>query len=118
MTRGALHLFVPARSVPGQLETPARGLGGDVDVALPSRLNWLRAGVLGANDGIVSTAAIVLGMAGATAQRGPILLAGLIGLLAGSLSMAAGEYVSVSTQRDTERAMLVRVRQRLAGQPA
>ena len=117
MTRGTLHLFAPVRPNPDPRESPA-GLGVDPEIALPSRLNWLRAGVLGANDGIVSTAAIVLGMAGATPERGPILLAGLIGLLAGSLSMAAGEYVSVSTQRDTERAMLVRVRQRLVGQPA
>ena len=76
------------------------------DTGLASRLNWLRAGVLGANDGIVSTAAIVLGVAGATDERGPIILAGLVGLMAGAMSMAAGEYVSVSTQRDTERAVL------------
>lgn len=70
------------------------------------RLNWLRAGVLGANDGIVSTAAIVLGVAGATAQRSSILLAGVVGLLAGAMSMAVGEYVSVSAQRDAERSAL------------
>lgn len=73
--------------------------------------------MLGANDGIVSTAAIVLGMAGATSARGPILLAGLIGLAAGAMSMAAGEYVSVSTQRDTERAVLDVERQELAEEP-
>ena len=73
---------------------------------LGSRLNWLRAGVLGANDGIVSTAAIVLGVAGATDSRGSIVVAGLVGLVAGAMSMASGEYVSVSTQRDTERAAL------------
>ncbi len=70
------------------------------------RLNKLRAAVLGANDGIVSIAGLVVGVAGATNQRSPILTAGLAGLLAGGLSMAAGEYVSVSSQRDTEKAML------------
>ncbi|MFC5181151.1 VIT1/CCC1 transporter family protein [Actinomadura harenae] len=81
------------------------------------RLNWLRAGVLGANDGIVSTAGIVVGVAGATAQESTLLLAGLSGLLAGSLSMAAGEYVSVSTQRDTERAFLATERRELEDEP-
>ncbi|PRX44782.1 VIT1/CCC1 family predicted Fe2+/Mn2+ transporter [Prauserella shujinwangii] len=70
------------------------------------RLNWLRAGVLGANDGIVSVAGLVVGVAGATTDRTAILVAGVAGLVAGALSMAGGEYVSVSTQRDTERAML------------
>jgi len=70
------------------------------------RLNWLRAGVLGANDGIVSTAGIVMGVAGATSERTPVLVAGIAGLVAGALSMGAGEYVSVSTQRDSERSML------------
>jgi VIT1/CCC1 family predicted Fe2+/Mn2+ transporter len=87
------------------------------DAGLASRLNWLRAGVLGANDGIVSTAAIVLGVAGATDERGPIILAGLVGLMAGAMSMAAGEYVSVSTQRDTERAVLDIERRELAETP-
>ncbi|ACU98560.1 VIT1/CCC1 transporter family protein [Saccharomonospora viridis] len=70
------------------------------------KLNWLRAGVLGANDGIVSTAGLVVGVAGATADQHTILLAGLAGIAAGALSMAGGEYTSVSTQRDTERALL------------
>jgi VIT1/CCC1 family predicted Fe2+/Mn2+ transporter len=73
---------------------------------LSERLNWLRAGVLGANDGIVSTAGLVVGVAGATADRTTVLAAGVAGLVAGALSMAGGEYVSVSTQRDTERAAL------------
>ncbi|PSL55992.1 VIT1/CCC1 family predicted Fe2+/Mn2+ transporter [Saccharothrix carnea] len=73
---------------------------------LSGRLNRLRAGVLGANDGIVSTAGLVVGVAGATTDRTTILAAGLAGLVAGSLSMAGGEYVSVSTQRDTEKAAL------------
>jgi VIT1/CCC1 family predicted Fe2+/Mn2+ transporter len=76
--------------------------------AIASKLNWLRAGVLGANDGIVSTAGIVVGVAAATLDRGPIFTAGLAGLAAGALSMAVGEYVSVSTQRDTERALLAK----------
>ena len=71
-----------------------------------AKLNWLRAGVLGANDGIVSTAGLVVGVAGATADRTPLLVAGIAGLVAGALSMAGGEYVSVSTQRDTEAALL------------
>src|SRR3984957_8193828 len=68
------------------------------------RLNWLRAGVLGANDGIVSVAGNVIGVAGATTNRAPIFTAGLAGLVAGAVSMSLGEYVSVSSQRDSERA--------------
>ena len=105
----------------GQPPTPKPSDGPDHhephDTGLASRLNWLRAGVLGANDGIVSTAAIVLGVAGATDERGPIILAGLVGLMAGAMSMAAGEYVSVSTQRDTERAVLDIERRELAETP-
>ena len=71
-----------------------------------NRLNWLRAGVLGANDGIVSVAGIVMGVAGATSERSPVFVAGVAGLVAGALSMAAGEYVSVNAQRDSEQAML------------
>jgi VIT1/CCC1 family predicted Fe2+/Mn2+ transporter len=82
-----------------------------------SRLNWLRAGVLGANDGIVSTAGLVVGVAGATDDRSAILVAGIAGLFAGALSMATGEYVSVSTQRDSERAMLAKERQELRDMP-
>ena len=76
------------------------------DTGLASRLNWLRAGVLGANDGIVSVAGIVMGVAGATSERSPVFVAGVAGLVAGALSMAAGEYVSVNAQRDSEQAML------------
>jgi len=82
-----------------------------------NRLNWLRAGVLGANDGIVSTAGIVLGVAGATTDRSVILVAGIAGLVAGSISMAAGEYVSVSTQRDSELALLDKERRELRDEP-
>jgi VIT1/CCC1 family predicted Fe2+/Mn2+ transporter len=72
--------------------------------AATRRANWLRAGVLGANDGIVSVAAIVVGVAGATSNSGPILIAGLAALIGGAVSMALGEYVSVSSQRDSQRA--------------
>lgn len=81
------------------------------------RLNWLRAGVLGANDGIVSTAGLVVGVAGATSSRGAIFTAGLAGLVAGAVSMALGEYVSVSSQRDSESALLDRERAELADIP-
>jgi VIT1/CCC1 family predicted Fe2+/Mn2+ transporter len=78
------------------------------------RIGWLRAAVLGANDGIVSTASLVVGVAAADANRQGILIAGVAGLVAGALSMAAGEYVSVSSQADTERADLARERTELA----
>ncbi|MFI6010769.1 VIT family protein [Streptomyces sp. NPDC051243] len=85
--------------------------------ALGERLNWLRAAVLGANDGIVSTAGLVVGVAGATDDRSALLTAGLAGLLAGSMSMAAGEYVSVSTQRDSEKAALAVEKRELLERP-
>ncbi|MGW1149310.1 VIT1/CCC1 transporter family protein [Streptomyces sp. NPDC002454] len=85
--------------------------------ALGGRLNWLRAAVLGANDGVVSTAGLVVGVAGATGDRAALFTAGLAGLLAGSLSMAAGEYVSVSTQRDSEKAALAQERRELREEP-
>lgn len=87
------------------------------DSGIAARLNWLRAGVLGANDGIVSTAGLVVGVAGATSQRAAILTAGLAGLVAGAVSMALGEYVSVSSQRDTERVLLAKERRELAEDP-
>jgi VIT1/CCC1 family predicted Fe2+/Mn2+ transporter len=80
------------------------------------RIGWLRAAVLGANDGIVSTASLVVGVAAAHAARGEILVAGVAGLVAGAMSMAAGEYVSVSSQADTEQADLERERTELATQ--
>lgn len=86
--------------------------------SVAAKLNWLRAGVLGANDGIVSTAGIVVGVAAATVARGPILTAGIAGLAAGAVSMALGEYVSVSTQRDTERALLHKEIEELRDDPA
>lgn len=86
--------------------------------SLASRLNWLRAGVLGANDGIVSVAGVVIGVAAASpSSNGAVLTAGVAAIVAGALSMAAGEYVSVSTQSDTEKAMVARQRAELADDP-
>ncbi|MBC2639823.1 MULTISPECIES: VIT family protein [unclassified Rhodococcus (in: high G+C Gram-positive bacteria)] len=96
---------------------PARHPGEPHTPSLASRLNWLRAGVLGANDGIVSTAGLVVGVAAATTARSAIFTAGFAGLAAGAVSMALGEYVSVSTQRDTERALLSKERRELAETP-
>jgi VIT1/CCC1 family predicted Fe2+/Mn2+ transporter len=93
---------------------PARPVDPDGPRAgLSGRLNRLRAGVLGANDGIVSTAGLVVGVAGATTATGAILTAGIAGLVAGAVSMALGEYVSVSSQRDTEKSLLDRERAEL-----
>jgi vacuolar iron transporter family protein len=78
------------------------------------RIGWLRASVLGANDGIVSTASLIVGVAAANAVRGDVLIAGVAGMVAGAMSMAAGEYVSVSSQADTEQAELDRERKELA----
>ncbi len=82
-----------------------------------SKMNWLRAAVLGANDGIVSIAALVVGVAGATNDTATIATAGMAGLIAGALSMAAGEYVSVSTQRDAERAYIAKEEKELEEDP-
>jgi VIT1/CCC1 family predicted Fe2+/Mn2+ transporter len=84
---------------------------------LVSRVGWLRAAVLGANDGIVSTASLIVGVAAANAAASNVLVAGVAGLVAGAMSMAAGEYVSVSSQSDTEQADLARERGELATQP-
>ena len=81
------------------------------------RIGWLRAAVLGANDGIVSTASLMVGVAAASAGSGALLLTGVAGLVAGAMSMAAGEYVSVSSQSDTEQADLVRERAELVASP-
>jgi vacuolar iron transporter family protein len=82
------------------------------------RIGWLRAAVLGANDGIVSTASLIVGVAAAETSRSSVLVAGVAGLVAGAMSMAAGEYVSVSSQADTENADLARERTELATDPA
>ncbi|MGQ5690535.1 VIT1/CCC1 transporter family protein [Rhodococcus erythropolis] len=94
--------------------------GGESEPHAPSlnnRLNWLRAGVLGANDGIVSTAGLVVGVAAATTERSAIFTAGFAGLVAGAVSMALGEYVSVGAQRDTERALLQKEKKELLETP-
>ncbi len=102
-------------------EASSIAIGGHSDEphqeGVNDRLNWLRAGVLGANDGIVSVAGIVLGVAGATTDRSAILVAGIAGLVAGAMSMAAGEYVSVSTQTDSEKALLAKERRELRDDP-
>jgi len=87
------------------------------NTGIAGRLNWLRAGVLGANDGIVSVAAIVVGVAGATPELPPIITAGVAGLVGGAISMALGEYVSVSSQRDSQRAMIAKERRELRDEP-
>jgi VIT1/CCC1 family predicted Fe2+/Mn2+ transporter len=84
---------------------------------LVSRIGWLRAAVLGANDGIVSTASLIVGVAAAAATQSDILIAGVAGMVAGAMSMAAGEYVSVSSQSDTEQADLAREAQELRDNP-
>lgn len=103
----------------GALDDPTLGPHDDEphDTGFNNRLNWLRAAVLGANDGIVSTAGLVVGVAGATSDRTAILIAGVAGLAAGALSMGAGEYVSVSTQHDSEHALLDKERRELVEQP-
>ncbi len=87
------------------------------DGSVHAKLNWLRAGVLGANDGIVSVAALVVGVAAATAETGAILIAGVASVIAGAVSMGLGEYVSVSSQRDTERALIAKERRELETMP-
>lgn len=87
------------------------------EAGLGQRLNWLRAGVLGANDGIVSVAALVVGVAGATTDTGALFVAGIAGLVGGAISMALGEYVSVSSQRDSERALIAKESRELRDMP-
>jgi len=130
-TEGSLGFLEPSRSAwqrggvseaAPSSDPPDAGVPGEVHAEphggeLSQRLNWLRAGVLGANDGIVSTAGLVVGVAGATVERAPIATAGVAGLVAGAVSMALGEYVSVSSQRDSERAQLARERRELSETP-
>jgi len=89
----------------------------DPESHLVGRIGWLRAAVLGANDGIISTASLIVGVAAAAATRSDVLIAGVAGLVAGAMSMAAGEYVSVSSQSDTEQADLARERKELRDSP-
>ena len=100
------------------LSTTARKAAKHTERHLVSRIGWLRAAVLGANDGIVSTASLIVGVAASAAATSDVLVAGIAGLVAGAMSMAAGEYVSVSSQSDTENADLARERIELATQPA
>lgn len=93
------------------------GFGRHAEMHLSGRVAWLRAAVLGADDGIVSTASLMIGVAASDASRNAILTAGLAGLVAGAMSMAAGEYVSVSSQRDAEEADIARERAELASDP-
>ena len=93
-------------------------LNAQAERHLVERIGWLRAAVLGANDGIVSTASLIVGVAAAATSRSEILLAGVAGLVAGAMSMAAGEYVSVCSQADTEAADLLRERKELDDSPA
>lgn len=99
----------------GNINSAARE---DANEKLHAKLNWLRAGVLGANDGIVSIAGLVMGVAGAQTSSKTLLIAGLAGLVSGALSMSGGEYVSVSSQKDTEQASLAKQRALLKDDPA
>ncbi|WP_438353909.1 VIT1/CCC1 transporter family protein [Microbacterium sp. CJ88] len=103
-------MSITASGPPAHSDEPHSG-------GIAQRLNWLRAGVLGANDGIVSVAAVVVGVASATSSTGPILTAGLAALVGGAVSMALGEYVSVSSQSDSERALIAKERQELHEMP-
>ncbi len=104
-------------SVPGEFPEMSQHADEPHSDSLNQLLNRLRASVLGANDGIVSVAAIVMGFAGATSDRHLIFLAGVAALVGGALSMASGEYVSVSSQRDTERALIEKETRELATEP-
>src|SRR5208282_3666676 len=88
-----------------------------VEMHRSGRAGWLRAAVLGSDDAIVSTASLMIGVAAASASKGTVLVAGVAGLVAGAMSMAVGEYVSVSSQRDAERADIEREKRELAGEP-
>lgn len=102
------------------MREPTVGQQGDDEAqggCIATRLNWLRAGVMGANDGIVSTAGMVVGVAGAAVSDQALLAAGVSAVIAGALSMAVGEFVSVSSQRDSQRAELEHERVELAADP-
>ncbi|MEO6955511.1 MAG: VIT family protein [Antricoccus sp.] len=112
----------PANSTSdGQHDSPTTSVIGHPgeahDAGLAGRLNWLRAGVLGANDGILSVSGLVVGVAGATTRSGTLLTVGVAGLVAGAISMALGEYVSVSTQRDAQHALIEKEKGELAEDP-
>jgi vacuolar iron transporter family protein len=111
--------FFCDRDVPPPEITPAELAGADEPAGqqLASKLNWLRAGVMGANDGIVSTAGMVVGVAGAAVNHNVLLLSGIASLVAGAISMGVGEYVSVCSQRDSERSEIEHERNELAAHP-
>jgi len=115
--RGAYLVGVTNQHDPATACVPAASWPHVEPNSSASKLNWLRAGVLGANDGIVSVAGLVVGVAGATTQRGPLFTAGIAGLVAGTVSMALGEYVSVSSQRDSEQALLAMEQRELQEKP-
>jgi vacuolar iron transporter family protein len=108
---------VTAAGPPERRQNAAPHPGEQHGGGLGSRLNRLRAGVLGANDGIVSVAGLIVGVAGVTTERGPLFTAGIAGLVAGAVSMALGEYVSVSSQRDSEQAQLDTEKRELRDEP-
>jgi len=112
VARGSVQCFTASMS-----ETLKLTHNEPHDSSLAARLNWLRAGVLGANDGIVSVAATVVGVAGVTNQISPILVAGTAAVVGGAVSMALGEYVSVSSQSDSQRALIEKERQELRDDP-
>ena len=124
---GAASLRTPAAGARLRRRNGALWFTGDVSDSthageahgggVGQRLNWLRAGVLGANDGIVSVAALVVGVAGATTDTGALFTAGIAGLVGGAISMALGEYVSVSSQRDSERALIAKETAELRDMP-
>lgn len=114
-TRGVEADTLPA--IVPVIEDRMSRLGRHPENHLVDRIGWLRAAVLGANDGIVSTASLIVGVAAAAATRNDVLIASVAGLVAGAMSMAAGEYVSVSSQSDTERADLAREREELRDEP-
>lgn len=109
--------LTPSVSAPSPFDVTRHLQDEASEGSMGDRLNWLRAGVLGANDGIVSVAGVVVGVAGATAGRNQILTAGIAATVAGALSMAGGEYVSVSTQRDTEEAAIAKESRELETMP-
>jgi VIT1/CCC1 family predicted Fe2+/Mn2+ transporter len=113
--QSALVVFMSSKEIADDL--PGSHAAEPHREGVAQKLNWLRAGVLGANDGIVSVAAIVVGVAGATASFAAILTAGLAALVGGAVSMALGEYVSVSSQRDSEHAMILKETRELAEMP-
>ena len=112
VAQGALRCFTASMS-----ETLKLNRNEPHDSSVAARLNWLRAGVLGANDGIVSVAATVVGVAGVTNDLAPILVAGTAAVVGGAVSMALGEYVSVSSQSDSQRALIEKERQELRDDP-